>query len=105
MKDEFRQVVRLGSPGELRAYVVYEHQLDLLEQGQPSALMLNFALFFLGVAATGFGTLAALPPGQDKAFYTFLIISIISLIAGVVLLALWLVIRRPVANLVRAIAS
>jgi hypothetical protein len=29
MKNEFRQVVRLATPGELRAYIVYEHQLDV----------------------------------------------------------------------------
>jgi len=48
MKGEYRQVVRLAQPVELNAYVVFEHQLDLLAQGSPASLLLNFALFFLG---------------------------------------------------------
>lgn len=103
MKNEFRQAVRLATPGELRAYVVYEHQLDAIGEGQPATLMLNFALFFLGVAATGFGTVAALPTEQIKAYYTFLIISLITLIAGIVLLSLWFTLRRPVVDMIAEI--
>ena len=43
-----RPVIRVAPPGELNVYPVYEHQLDLLAQGSPSSLFLNFALFFLG---------------------------------------------------------
>ena len=57
MKGEYRQVVKLAQPGVRRAYVVFEHQLDLLAQGSPASLLLNFALFFLGVASTSLGTL------------------------------------------------
>lgn len=57
MKGEYRQVVKPGRPGELNAYVVFEHQLDLLAQGTPASLLLNFALFFLSVAATSLAKL------------------------------------------------
>jgi hypothetical protein len=100
MKGEFRQVVKLAQPGELKAYVVFEHQLDLLSQGSPASLLLNFALFFLGVAATSLGTLVTAPPNQDRIFYSFLIVFIITLIAGTVLLAIWYATHRSVANLI-----
>lgn len=100
MKGEYRQIVKLATPGELRAYVVFEHQLDALAQGSPVSLLLNFALFFLGVAATALGTPATAPPAQDRMYYTFLIIFIITLIAGVVLLAVWYAMHRSVASLV-----
>lgn len=58
MKGEYRQVVKLATPGELRAYVAFEHQLDALSQGSPVSLFLNFGLFFLGVASTALGTLS-----------------------------------------------
>ena len=100
MKGEYRQVVKLASPGELRAYVVFEHQLDSLAEGSPVSLLLNFALFFLGISITAFGTLTALPAGQDRSYYTFLIISLITLIAGIVLLALWYFMRRSVRSII-----
>ena len=80
--------------------MVFEHQLDLLAQGSPASLLLNFALFFLGVAATSLGTLVTAPPQQDRIFYAFFILFIITLIAGIVILAIWYVMHRSVASLV-----
>jgi hypothetical protein len=51
--------------------------------------MLNFALFFLGVAATALGTLVTAPPQGDRAYYTFLILFLVTMISGVVLGVLW----------------
>jgi hypothetical protein len=81
--------IRVAPPRELNAYVVFEQQLDLLAQGSPSSLFLNFSLFFLGVAATSFGTLVSIPGTSDRAYYTFLIVFLVTLIAGAVLLVLW----------------
>lgn len=68
MKGEYRQVVKLAQPGELTAYVVFEHQLDLLAQGTPVSSLLNFAMFLLRVAATALATLVTTPPNQDRIF-------------------------------------
>ena len=100
MQGEFRQVVKLAQPGELKAYVVCKHQLDLLSQNSPASLLLNFGLFFLGVATTSLGTLVTASPDQDRVFYAFLIVFLITLIAGVVLLAIWYATHRSVANLI-----
>jgi hypothetical protein len=82
-------VVRVAPPGELNAYVVFEHQLDALAQGSPTSLLLNFSLFFLGVSLTAFATLFSVPATSDRAYYTFLIIFLITGIAGAVLLVMW----------------
>jgi hypothetical protein len=100
MKGEYRQVVKLAQPGELRAYVVFEHQLDLLAQGSPVSLLLNFALFFLGVAATALGALVTAPPNQDRVFYSFVIVFIMTLIAGIVLLAVWYAMHKSLTSLI-----
>ncbi len=49
-------VIREAPLGELKVYRVYEHQFDELAQGSPVSLLLNFSLFFLGIAATAAGT-------------------------------------------------
>ncbi|MGC8644535.1 MAG: hypothetical protein ACP5XB_32120 [Isosphaeraceae bacterium] len=105
MKSGYRQVVRLAQPVELKAYVVFEHQLDLLSQGSPASLLLNFALFFLGVAATALGTLVTAAPDQDRVFYTFFIVFVMTLIAGIVLLAIWFVTHKSVKTLVLEIKA
>lgn len=63
-------------------------------------LLLNFARFFLGVAATSLGTLVTAPPNQDRVFYSFLNIFILTLMAGIVLLSVWYVMHRSVASLI-----
>jgi len=95
-------VIREAPPGELN---VYEHQLDLLAQGSPASLLLNFALFFLGVAATMAGTLWSAPPDKDRVYYTFLTILLVTLIAGVVMLALWWFMHTSTRTLVSNIKS
>lgn len=67
--------------------------------------MLNFALFFLGVAATSFGTLFSIPAESDRAYYTFLIVFLITAIVGVVLLGLWWSTRTSVRRLIVEIKS
>ncbi len=105
MKSEFRQPIKLAQPGEIRAYIVYEHQLDLLEQGTPASLLLNFALFFLGVSLTSLGTIVTASPTQERVYNTFLILFLVTLIAGAVLLSLWYVMQRPVNRLVLEIKA
>jgi Na+-driven multidrug efflux pump len=104
-KPPLQPTVHLAPPAKLNAYVLYEHELDALSQGAPSSLMLNFSLFFLGVAATSFGTLFSIPGESDRAYYTFLILFLVTTIAGVVLLGLWWFMRTPVRRLIAEIKS
>lgn len=67
--------------------------------------MLNFALFFLGVAATALGTLFSVPPDNDRAYYTFLVLFLITMIAGVVLSAYWWVTYTSARRLIVEIKS
>ena len=104
-KGNLQPVIRVAPPGDLRLYVVHEHQLDQLAQGSPVSLLLNFALFFLGVAATAVGTLCTVPPEGNRAYYTFLILFLVTLIAGIVLLSLWWFYHKSAKQMVREIKS
>jgi hypothetical protein len=84
----------------VKAYVVFEHQLDLLAQGSPASRLRNSALFFLGGATTSLGTLVIAPPNQDRIFYSFFIVFIITLIAAIVLLAVWYAMHSSVTSLI-----
>jgi hypothetical protein len=104
-KTGMQPVIRVAPPGELNVYPVYEHQLDQLAQGSPASLLLNFALFFLGVAATAAGTLWSAPPDRDRTYYTFVIILLITLIAGVVMLVIWWFLHTSTRTLIANIKS
>src|SRR5215217_63324 len=97
--------IRQAPPGELRVYSVYEYQLDLLAQGSPASVQLNYALFFLGVSATALGTLVTAPPESDRVFYSFFILLLVALIAGCVLLTLWWQSHRSSKSLVAEIKA
>jgi hypothetical protein len=104
-KPDLSPPVRIAPLGELNVYPVCEHDLDRLAQGSPASVMLNFALFFLGVATTAFGTLWTAPPQNDRVYYTFLTIFLVTLIAGVVLLVLWRFQHQSTKDLVKRIKS
>jgi hypothetical protein len=65
-KPPMQPVIRVIPPAELNAYLVYEHQLDELAQGSWNSIALNFALFFLGVSITAFGTIFSIPPSRSR---------------------------------------
>jgi hypothetical protein len=105
MKGEIRHPIQVAGPGELKAWTVHEHELDLLEQGSPASLLLNFALFCIGVTITAFGTIATSPPNHDRTYYSFLIVAIITLLFGIGLLILWFFMHRSTASIINKIKS
>lgn len=82
-------IVRVAPLGELRAYTVFEHELDRLAKGTAGSLYLNFALALLSAFVTLLATLVTLsiPPGY--AYQSFFSLCVITLIAGLVLMAAW----------------
>ena len=68
-------------------------------------MMLNFSLFFLGVSATAIGTLWSAPPADNRTYYTFLIVFLVTLISGVVLLSLWWSTRTSTRTMIAEIKS
>jgi hypothetical protein len=82
-------VVRVAPLGELRAYTVYEHELEALARGPSGSLFLNFALAVLPVSLTLVVTLLTTQIESDRLFLGFFSTAIILAIAGVLFLLLW----------------
>jgi hypothetical protein len=82
-------IVRVAPLGELRAWLVYEHELDQLASGSPASLLLNFGLALLSIFASFLATLLTASFTTTSAFVVFVCICIISFISGVVCLAIW----------------
>ena len=82
-------VVRYAPLGELKIYPVYEHELDMLKQGSPVSLFLNFALCLLPIGFTLILTFATTTIPSDRLFQTYVTLAVLTIIAGLILLALW----------------
>ena len=91
--------------GELKAYTVYEHELDTLSRGSSGSLYLNFALFLLPIFITLITTLLTTKIESDRLFQGFFIVAVITAIAGVFLLLLWLREHRSSRHLISEIKS
>lgn len=73
-------MVRVAPLGELRAYTISEHELELLAQGSPASDLLTVGLCLLSAALTVLATLlsTALPFLQLVLFFSSLLILLIS---------------------------
>lgn len=85
-----RTDIRYVGMGQLIVYLVSDDELRLIESGGPSSTYLNLAIFFLSV---GFSFLASLIFSEAKSIDRFIVVVIVivaCLIAGSILLVLWL---------------
>ena len=101
--------IRLGAYKTLTLYPVDDSDLDLLTQGSPESLYLNFATLLLSVAVTALFALLTLPTDKTSppsaTFVVFVVITVLGFIVGAFLLLLWLKKQKSVSALVREIKS
>jgi len=98
-------VIRHAPLGELKVYTIYEHELESLAQGSPTSLLLNFALVLLPTSLSLFANLVLTPVPEGRIFQAFVCICAVTLISGLVLLALWLKLRSASNAIVRTIMN
>jgi hypothetical protein len=69
--------------------MISESELDHLSKGSTESIYLNFALFLLPISFTLIVTLLTATISSDRLHQSFVSISAITLIAGLVLLVFW----------------
>jgi len=97
--DPARQdpLVRVAPLGELIAYTVYEHELDIIAAGSPATLAFNFAVALISIGTSLVLTLTTTTITSNRLFYGYLIACINCLLAGIVMFAYWLKTRTSVS--------
>lgn len=81
--------LRFATFGEIMIYWVYEHELDALGAGSSASLFLNFALFLIPISITLIVSMLTTTIPSDRVFVGFLSVTVITAIAGILLLLLW----------------
>jgi len=96
-----RVPIRVAQPGELNAYVIYEHELDSLDKldadltkDPPESIYLNFALFLFPISLSFLITLLTTTIQSNRLYELFVIISILAFTLSLLLFALWMRDRR-----------
>jgi hypothetical protein len=97
--------IRVGPLGELIAYTVHEHELDLIAAGSPATLAFNFAVALISIGISFVLTLTTTKIDSDRLFLVYLVVCIISLLAGVIMFAYWFKTRTSVNLTVAKIKS
>ena len=97
--------IRVAPLGELKAYTVYEHELDTLSRGSSGSLSLNFALALLPISIPLMVSLLTTKLQSERLFQGFLTVATITAIAGVFLLILWWRDHRSSRNVVMEIKN
>lgn len=78
-----------GVVDSLLLYEVTDYELDMLEQGSPNSIFLNFAVFFLSTAISFSAALATVKIDSVRTFLVFVVITVIGWVVGLVCLLLW----------------
>jgi hypothetical protein len=88
--------IRRGSVSSLSLYELTDYELDVLEQGSPAGLFLNFSIFLISIGISLGVTVTTTSITDDRLFMFYTIISIVGLVLGILLLGLWYRTRRSV---------
>lgn len=93
--------------GKLDSFAIYEitdEELNLLEEGSPSSIYLNFAIFCIS-SAISFLVSIITSKLSDRFFEMFFIFTVVGFLVGIILFILWLITRRSAKRVVVKIRS
>jgi len=97
--------VRRGRVDSVSLYEVKENELELLENGEPTSLQLNFAIFLLSLSFSGILTLCTATFSIPILQTTFLFVTIIGVILGAYLLLMWWKGRKSIKTIIQVIKN
>lgn len=98
-------VIRYAPVGEIRIFQIQESELDELAYGSPASLYLNFSLTLLPTSASLLISLLLTDIKSNRVYLAFFSAFLITLIAGLILMAFWLRAHRSSRFLIQRIKN
>jgi hypothetical protein len=95
--------VRRGRVDSVDLYEVKEHELEILEKGEPVELCLNFSIFLISTAISTITTLCTATFASDLVRNMFLFVSIIGVVGGIFLFIFWWRTRTSIKSIIKRI--
>lgn len=100
-KDEIK-IVR-GKVDSLSVYEITDNELETLERGSPNSILLNFAIFLFTIGVSFLVNLLAVDIESIKLYVTFLVLTVIGILGGLILLIIWFRARRSISGVIKKI--
>ncbi|NWC73857.1 hypothetical protein HX823_07155 [Pseudomonas sp. P7759] len=98
-------VVRRGRVDSVDLFEVKEHELEMLEQGSPASLQLNFSIFLLSIAFSAILTLSTAIVESQILQTVYVVISVVGILLGVYLLISWWRTRTSIKKIIATIKN
>lgn len=95
--------VRRGRVDSVDIFEVKEHELDLLEQGSPASLQLNFAIFLVSIAFSSIITLTTATVNYPILKTVYVVIAVVGILLGGYLLISWWKTRTSIKTIIATI--
>lgn len=95
--------VRRGRVDSVNLYEVKENELDILENGEPTSLQLNFSIFLLSLAFSGILTLCTATFSSQLIQNIFLFAVVVGTLLGLYLLLIWWKGRKSIMSVIQTI--
>jgi len=92
-----------GSLDSLSVYDITDYELDILEEGSPNSIFLNFAVFFASISISFFITLVTVEITSTPIFTVFVVFTVVGAAATLVLFTLWWKTHSKVSELIQRI--
>jgi hypothetical protein len=102
-QSDFLPEIRVGRIGVLKVHQISDDELSQFGQGSRQTLFLNFGIGVLSVAVAFLISLLTTTITSDRLFTTFVIVTVVGFLAGIVLMILWWCTRKPISILVQKI--
>lgn len=94
-----------GQVDSLSLFEITDYELEMLEQGAPNSMHLNFAVFFISIAVSFLITLLTVEIGSIRVFTIFTLLTIVGFSVGIVLLILWYRTRAKSVDVIKKIKA
>jgi len=94
-----------GCVDSLSIYEITDYELELLEQGSPNSIHLNFSIFLISTSISFTTTLLTVESLSDRLFLTFSMIAFVGMVIGILLAILWHRGKNKIDKLIEKIKS
>jgi len=98
------RIVR-GQVDSLSLFEITDYELELLEQGSPNAIYLNFAIFFVSIAISFLSALLTVEIKSQNIFTIFVVLTVVGFSVGGILIILWIKTRTKLSALLLKIKA
>ncbi len=79
-----------GSYDSLEIFEITKDELEVIKQGSPNSIFLNFAIALTSIFISLLSMLLTVKIESDRVFYIFVILTVVSALGGIVTGILWI---------------